>query len=303
MVLPSGPVGGRRRRARRDAPPDAGATPPGVSRHTPSEFTLDEGEILTAKCLRLQPASAFFYGLASVHAGTRGRRGPAVESLSLKLLARLVRRPLWTAASWRRRRLRPACRALGRGPLTLVQPSSPAGPLRPGAAALWSASVSGADGSARSLSHGPRVLLSVSSPAEVSSTCLPSVDHRGGSVGAATSCSSLGKEGRSPLKPVLLGVRWVTFAVTTPSSAHGGPSSEPGHRGGVDVVPLRAHRRRLAGAAPVQSAFQAGFPSPCPFPPSRRSSRSPAAPWVCSCSPKRVRSDPLSLVLELVAAA
>src|SRR5437879_4181014 len=84
-------------------------------------------------------ASAFFYGLASVMQHREAAAAPQSESLSLRLLARLVRRPLWTAgivADAAAFALHAA--ALGRGPLTLVQPLLTAGLLFALAlAALW----------------------------------------------------------------------------------------------------------------------------------------------------------------------
>lgn len=68
-------------------------------------------------------AAAFCYGLAAVMQHRAAVTAPAVESMRLGLLVRLVRKPLWTAgiaADAVAFVLQAA--ALGRGPLTLVQP-------------------------------------------------------------------------------------------------------------------------------------------------------------------------------------
>lgn len=68
-------------------------------------------------------AAAFFYGLAAVMQHRAAAAAPDRESMRLGLLVRLVRKPLWTAgiASDTVAFVLQAA-ALGRGPLTLVQP-------------------------------------------------------------------------------------------------------------------------------------------------------------------------------------
>src|SRR5436309_2059233 len=98
MVLPSG-AGGRQ------APPERAGTPRptlaqrrlGCQGTRPLSSPWTEGDTDSQMVYVFSLASAFFYGLASVMQHQEAAAAPQSESLSLKLLARLVRRPLWTA--------------------------------------------------------------------------------------------------------------------------------------------------------------------------------------------------------------
>ena len=257
----------------------------------------------------LSLASAFFYGLASVMQHREAAAAPQSESLSLKLLARLARRPLWTAgivADAAAFALHAA--ALGRGPLTLVQPLLTAGLLFALAlAALWERQrlrVAEWIG-AVALTTGLGVLLSVSSPAE-GQLYVPF--HRwiigGGSVGAATFVLvAWARKAGPPLKPVLLGVAaGVTFAVTDTLVKL--TVDQLQNRGIVEVVDgwylYALIGVGLLGLLLVQSAFQAG---PLAFSLPALSAVEPIASSALGVIlfGERVRSDPLSLVLELAA--
>jgi drug/metabolite transporter (DMT)-like permease len=254
-------------------------------------------------------ASAFFYGVASVMQHREAAAAPQSESLSLRLLARLVRRPLWTAgivADAAAFALHAA--ALGRGPLTLVQPLLTAGLLFALAlSALWERQRLTAREwmGALALTLGLGLLLSVGSPAE-GQLYVPF--HRwvicGGTVGVVTVLLVAWARRAGPrLKPVLLGVAAaVTFAVTDTGVKL--TVDQLQNRGIVEVLDgwylYALLGFGLLGLLLVQSAFQAG-PLSLSLP--ALSAVEPVAGSALGVIlfGERVRSDPLSLLLEVVA--
>jgi drug/metabolite transporter (DMT)-like permease len=166
-------------------------------------------------------ASALFYGLAAVMQHRVARSAPTSASLRLGLLAHLIRRPMWSAAigadviAFVLHAL-----ALGRGPLTLVEPLLTTGLLAALAlSALWErhALTRREWTGAVALTVGLAVLLAAGSPAEGRLT-VPF--HRwiiggGSAAGAVVILVAWAKRSRPQLKPVLLGLAAaITFAAT-----------------------------------------------------------------------------------------
>jgi drug/metabolite transporter (DMT)-like permease len=212
-------------------------------------------------------AAAFFYGLAAVMQHRAAAAAPADESMRLGLLVRLVRKPLWTAgiaADAVAFVLQAA--ALGRGPLTLVQPLLTVGLLFALVlAALWDRRrPSGREVlAALALIGGLGLLVVFGSP----SLGHPTVSfHRwilaGSFVGAGVSVLVLfARRAGSRAKPVLLAVAGaLTFAA---SDALIKSTVSVLGTGGIAEVLDGWYLYALIGVALlgmllVQSAFQAG---------------------------------------------
>jgi drug/metabolite transporter (DMT)-like permease len=166
-------------------------------------------------------ASALFYGLAAVMQHRVAALAPKSASLRLGLLAHLIRRPMWSAAigadviAFVLHAL-----ALGRGPLTLVEPLLTTGLLAALAlSALWErhALTRREWIGAIALTVGLAVLLAAGSPAEGRLT-VPF--HRwfiggGSAAGAVVVLVVWARRSRPQLKPVSLGLAAaITFAAT-----------------------------------------------------------------------------------------
>jgi drug/metabolite transporter (DMT)-like permease len=256
-------------------------------------------------------AAAFFYGLASVMQHREAVAAPQGHSLRFGLLMHLVRRPLWTAgiaadaAGFVLQAI-----ALGRGPLTLVQPILTAGLLFALVfSALWDRRMLAAKEllAALALMGGLGLLVAVGSPSAGRAT-VPF--HRwivaGGLVGAGGLVLVLvSRRASVRLKPALLAIAAATtFA-----------ASDALIKSTVDV--LQAHGIwevidgwyvyglvgvALVGTLLVQSAFQAG-PLSSSLP--ALTAVEPIASSIVGVIlfAEALRSDPVAISLEVVAAA
>ena len=212
-------------------------------------------------------ASALFYGLAAVMQHRVASSAPSSTSLRLGLLAHLIRRPMWSAAigadvvAFGLHAF-----ALGRGPLTLVEPLLTTGSLAALVlSAVWERHALNRREwmGAIALTVGLAVLLAAGSLAEGRLT-VPF--HRwilgGGSVaGAVVILVGWAKRSGAQLKPVLLGLSAaVTFAATDSLLKI---NIDVVQSGGLHEIPTSWYAYVLVGSAIVgevlvQSAFQAG---------------------------------------------
>jgi drug/metabolite transporter (DMT)-like permease len=259
----------------------------------------------------LATASAFFYGLASVMQHREAAAAPKSASMRFSLLTYLIRRPVWAAgiaADAAAFALHAA--ALGRGPLALVQPLLVTG-------LLFALLLAAAWERTRlnrwewlgvlALTTGLAVLLSVSSPAE-GQLVVPFARWiiAGGGLGVVTLILVAWARKASPrLKPILLGVGAAVAFAATDSLL----------KSTVDVLQAKGILEVIDGwylygllvvglfaTLLVQSAFQAG-PLALSLPALTAVEPLASSALGVILFREAIRSDPLSLVVELAAGA
>jgi len=283
-----------------EAPPERAGTPRptlaqrrlGCQGTRPLSSPWTEGDTDSQMVYVFSLASAFFYGLASVMQHQepprpRSRSRSASNCWPASFAGRCGPPHRADAAAFR-----PACRRPGAGTAdTGPAPPHRRTPLRPGAGGALGAPASqgsGMDRRGRS-HHGPRGAAVRELAGRGSALrALPSV---GSSVAGAwrrdVRARRLGKEGRSPSEagPARRG-RWGHLRVTDTLVKL--TVDQLQNRGIVEVVDgwylYALIGVGLLGLLLVPERLPGRFLA-LSFPPSRRSSRSPAAPWVCSCSP------------------